>query len=129
MTDQEAIVKLHEKRQRGKELKRKIAAMKDDLKMIVKEWSNLGSFLRDHPDFRYLVGNDSIDVRNPGSPATPPKIPGFKALQKDYWAQVHTFSKASFNGEHIFSRLSELEEAKIELAEVEKYCEDAGDPL
>jgi hypothetical protein len=42
---------------------------------------------------------------------------------------VRTFSKSSFDGEHIFSRLSELEEAKVELEEVEKYCKDAGDPL
>ncbi len=128
MTDQEAIVRLHDKRQRGKELRRKIAALKDDLKTIVKEWNNLGSLLGSH-DLRYLVGNDSIDVRNPASPVTPPKIPGFMPLPKDYWAQVHTFSKASFDGEHVFSRLSELEEAKVELAEVEKYCRDAGDPL
>jgi hypothetical protein len=128
MTDQEVILRLHEKRQRGRELKRKIVALEDDLRTMAKEWGELGSLLRSG-GFRYLVGNDSIDVRNPSLPAAPPKIPGYKPLPKDYWAQVRTFSKSSFNGEHIFSRLSELEDATVELAEVEKYCKDAGDPL
>jgi hypothetical protein len=129
MTHQQALLRLQEKRQRGKELRRVLAALEDHLKTRARVWNDLGNLLNDPGCLSFVVGDDaSVRIYNRHRPFTPPGIPGMKPRPEDDFELVTSFNKSSFDSESLTSALQQLH-AGSERKDLEKHSQEPGDPL
>jgi hypothetical protein len=130
MTDQEEKVLRYDKRQRGLELKKRIATFGEQLKLYAAEWRKLGDLLPEYDRFVFRADGESISVlnRKQEQNVKPINIPGIRPGQPSYHelanVKLHWFD---FNP--LVQLLSELEAAKEELAGIREFCLKVGDPL
>jgi hypothetical protein len=123
MTDTEEKARHFEKRQRGRALKARLAALGDELKEYAAGWRNLGDTFASYDYNTFEVGDGAIQVLRPNLTALP--VPG-QAAPMNTIADV---SLTRFNAQAISDLLREVESVKQELRGVREYCEKVGDPL
>lgn len=123
MTDVEEKARHFEKRQRGRALKARLAALGDELKEYALGWRKLGDAFTGYEYNTFTVGDDAIRVLRPDLTAVP--VPG-RAAPMNTIADV---TLARFNPQALSDLLREVESVKQDLREVREYCNKVGDPL
>jgi hypothetical protein len=122
MTETEEKARHYEMRQRGRELKARLAALGEELKRYAADWSALGKTFADYEQNTFRVADDAIQVLRHDQT---PRLPG-QLVQMNRIADV---SLSRFDSQALSELLKDLETAKRELGEARRYCAEIGDPL
>ena len=121
MTEQEEKALRYDKRQRGIELKKRIAVVGASLADLAGEWQKLGSALRDVDANHFVTEKDAIEVIK--------EQPSYRPGPSTEFQSIASVRISSFDSEKLLALLKDLQEAKIELREIRRFCKEMGDPL
>jgi len=130
MTAIEEKAQRYDKRQRGIELKKRVATLGNRLQDYGKAWQRLATTFRDY-DYPNAF---AIEVDNLGSReirVKRPQIDSFSHLP-GHVQPIQIIAAVGiswFNPDDLEKLLLELEEAKAELAAIREFCQKVGDPL
>ena len=131
MTETEEKAQRYEKRQRGIELKRRLATLGDRLQDYPREWNKLGALFSEYArlDITFSVeadqfGSPEVRVKKPKADGLS-HLPGHVAPLQTIVAVNLSYLDPSVLG----TLLKDIEEAKAELAAIRKFCVQIGDPL
>jgi hypothetical protein len=131
MTDMEEKAQRYEKRQRGIELKKRLATLGDRLQDHANEWNKLGKLFSEyaHPDITFAVEPDQFGLRE----FRVKKVhdDGFSHLPA-HVSPLRTIVAVSltyFDPSGLETLFRDIEEAKAELTAIRKFCAKIGDPL
>lgn len=125
MTVEQEKIRRYDTRQKGLELKKRLATIHAELRDYSAAWSQLREMFDGDASKTFTVDTtyDVIRVSRPDQskktlPGQPPAV--------NILAEV---GRVYFDRESLENLLSDLERTKKELAEVSKLCEEMGDPI
>jgi hypothetical protein len=126
MTDQEEKALRYDKRQRGIELKKRVATIGERLREYADEWSKLGRTFTNYDTHTFRGHNDSILMLNqkPNESWRPTSKPG-----QPIEYEVANVNISWLDSAALIQLMKELEDAKQELAGIREFCQKIGDPL
>lgn len=131
MTTVEEKVHRYEKRQRGIELKRRLATLGDRLNDHAREWGKLSATFTKYADtsVKFSVESDQFGDREVR--VQRPKADGLQHLPGRILPleTITVMSLAYLNPEGLAALLQEIEDTKQELTTIRKFCEEINDPL
>lgn len=123
MTEMEEKAYRYEMRQRGLELKRRLATLGCKLQEFKAAWRSIGDSLIDYENNRFIVGEGRIRVlRLPPDAPIPPD-------QHSLDNSIASNSLSYFDLERLTSLLRDLDKTKQELHEAQTFCSKIGDPI
>jgi hypothetical protein len=122
MTETEEKARHYEMRQRGRELKARLAALGDELKRYAAAWRALGDTFLDHERNTFHVADDAIQVLRPDPTPRRPSQP-------ERMNRIADVSITHFDSQALSELPCQVETVRQELLEVRRYCTDIGDPV
>lgn len=115
MTTVEEKAHRYEKRERGIELRKRLATFQSKMRDYSRHWSDLGRAFEKSDSLSFRVEEDEI-----------------KAIQRSFIGHEQIYAAVEvkyFQSEEIVNMLEEFESIKRELDEIRKYLVQIGDPL
>ena len=131
MTSIEEKAHRHDKRQRGIELKKRLATLEDSLQDYPRAWNRVGLVFAQYgrPGVVICVEADEFGSRE--LRVKKPKPDGLDHLY-GHVAPMQTLAASPvsyFDVARIVELVREIEDAKTELAAIRTFCAQLGDPL
>jgi hypothetical protein len=125
MTTEQEKLRRYDTRQKGLELKKRLATIDAELRDYAAAWSKLSEMF-DRDISKTFTVDDALNVIRVSRPDQSKKsLPG-RSAAVNILAEV---GRGYFDSDRLESLLADLENTKKEWADISKLCEAMGDPI